>query len=271
LGASALNQVYLLFDNNVSFSLSCTIRYDVQTRVLWLMNDAGNLWLGPLTLGSPATLQNSRCTISGMGADASPAGLGPNLGEPLYQTIYVPVTFQPLFNGTWGEWLYASDIYGENSGWQKLGTWTVAGPPSVVSVTPSSGSGASQTFHATYSSSAGASALNQLYLLFDNAVSFSLSCTIRYDAQANALWLMNDAGNAWQGPLTPGAAGTLANSRCTISGTGASATPSGNNLTLNVPVSFQPLFNGTWAEWLYASDNFGQNSGWQNSGMWTTP
>ena len=48
--------------------------------------------------------------------------------------------------------------------------------------------------------------------------------------------------------------------------------PSGNNLTLNLAVTFfSPVFQGTKAILLLASDNAGLNSGWQWRGNWTVP
>ena len=58
--------------------------------------------------------------------------------------------------------MHAVDVSGSNSGWQPFGSWTVAltsGTPSSVSVSPSSGSGASQTFTLQYSDTAGAANL----------------------------------------------------------------------------------------------------------------
>ena len=58
--------------------------------------------------------------------------------------------------------MYAADVSGSNSGWLQRGTWTVpgaVGTPAAVSVTPSSGSGASQSFALQYSDTAGAASL----------------------------------------------------------------------------------------------------------------
>ena len=73
----------------------------------------------------------------------------PSLSNGNTLTLNVTVTFQPAFSGAKNIYLYAVDVSGSNSGWQQRGAWTVtepAGTPSAVSVTPSSGSGASQSF-----------------------------------------------------------------------------------------------------------------------------
>ena len=64
-------------------------------------------------------------------------------------------------------------------------------------------------------------------------------------------------------------AGTVSNGQCTINGTGASVTLSGNNLTLAVPVTFQTTFTGSQNVYLSATDDEGLTSGWQQRGTWT--
>ena len=260
-GAHSLSQIYLLLDNIISFSVSCTARYDVQANVFWLSNDAGNAWLGPLSPGASGSLQNSRCALSGGGSSVFLSG---NIALVNFQ-----LTFLPLFASTWDEWLLATDTGGLNSGWQQLGAWTVPSPPAAVSVNPNAGSGATETFRAVYSSNQGAGYLSQLYLLFDNVISFSVSCTARYDAQAHLFWLSNDAGNGWLGPLAPGSAGSVQNSRCILSGSGSTVSASNNALTVNYQIAFLPLFSGTWDMWLAATDVAGLTGGWQQVGAWT--
>ena len=104
----------------------------------------------PATLGSATTLQNSQCSLNVATATVVPSG------NTL--TLNVTLTFKPAFTGAKNVYLHAVDVSGANSGWQQLGTWTVAftaGTPSTVSVTPSSGSGTSQTFALQYSDTAG--------------------------------------------------------------------------------------------------------------------
>ena len=69
-----------------------------------------------------------------------------------------------------------------------------------------------------------------------------------------------------------GAAGMLMNSQCTIM-LGGSTTPmfSGNTLTLNLAMSFTPVFAGAKNIYLYASSTSGPNSGWQVRGTWSVP
>jgi hypothetical protein len=69
--------------------------------------------------------------------------------------------------------------------------------------------------------------------------------------------------------LTPGAAGTLSNSQCTINGVGTTVNGSGPTLTLNLAVTGASGYLGTKNIYLWASDTEGLSSGWQNKGTWT--
>ncbi len=82
---------------------------------------------------------------------------------------------------------------------------------------------------------------------------------------------MNDAGTNWLGPMTPGAAGTLQNSQCSVDVGNSSASGSGNSLTLNLAMTFTSSFAGTQSTWMKADDNGGQTSGWQIPGSWLVP
>ena len=100
-----------------------------------------------------------------------------------------------------------------------------------VSVTPSSGSGTQQTFNLVYTDSAGMSDLNTAWVWFDNSASSSVTntCLAYSYPRANALYLLNDAGSAFLGPITVGSSNSLSNSQCTISGSGSSTSTAGES------------------------------------------
>jgi hypothetical protein len=167
--------------------------------------------------------------------------------------------------------MYAASHSGVNSGWQAGGSWTVSGALAVTadSVTPSSGSGASQTFQLQYSSTAGFADLATLWV-FINAPSSSAaadSCLIYYETSTQLVYLINDAGTAWKSGLR-GSAGTLQNSQCRIQLASTLVMGSGDSLTLHLPVLFTPAFAGMKAIAIYGAGS-GSNSGWQTRGSWT--
>ena len=138
----------------------------------------------------------------------------------------------------------ASD--GTDSGWQQKGSWTPSAvvPPGPLSVTPSSGSGSSQTFSFLFSDPNGYSAMSPVSVIINTTLLGARSVLRPVLPSSNTLYLANDSGTGWTGPVTLGQSGTLQNSQCTVNTAASSASGSGNNLTLNLALSFQPAFGG---------------------------
>ena len=264
-GASDLRWVYLLVNFNLDANNACYVVYSVTDNTLSLANDAGTGIIASVTPGGSGTVQNTRCTISAAGSSVSTSGT--------HLTVNVALTFQSLFSGNMGLYLFASDSTGQGSGWQKLGSWTPTSnsPPSAVSVTPSSGNGSPQTFTMVYSDANGVSDLRWAYLLVNTSLNANNACYVVYSNTDNTLSLANDAGTGILNSVTPGGSGTVQNSRCTLSAAGSSVSTSGNQLTVNVALTFDPSFTGSMGVYLYVSDSTGQGSGWQQRGTWTLP
>ncbi len=140
--------------------------------------------------------------------------------------------------------------------------------PTVDSVTPASGSGATQTFSFKYSSVGGSTFLNAAYGMINSSLSGAGGCFFNYYQPGNTLYLYNDAGTGVSGTLTPGAATSINNSQCTIAGASFTATNIGNQLTLSIPVTFSGTFTGIKNIYGYAADQGGHNSGWVTLGTW---
>jgi hypothetical protein len=261
-GYAAIASAQILFNNPMNFSGGCYLYLNRAANTLYLTNDAGTAWQPPVTLGQSGTLQNSQCSINPLSSSVS--GSGSTL------TLNVAVTFLPGFAG-------ARNIYTEvydgsaDSGWQQRGSWTVsAGPPAVLSVTPSSGSGATQTFAFVYSDARGYAAISSTQVLISSGMSFSGGCYLFFSRAANQLYLTNDAGSAWQSPVTLGQSGTLQNSQCSVDPVHSSASGSGSNLTLNIALTFQNAFAGNKTIYSEVYDGIA-DSGWQQAAIWTVP
>src|SRR5207248_5049947 len=107
-----------------------------------------------------------------------------------------------------------------------------------TSVTPSSGTGASQVFSFVYTDLAGATDITYAYMLVNAAFSASNGCVVIYSRAANLLYLFNDAGTALvAGTVTEGGVGSISNGQCTVTSGGA-ATAVGNTLTVPVTLTF---------------------------------
>jgi hypothetical protein len=268
-GASNLQQVWVYFNSTLANPAdnACMLYYSVATNQINLLNDNVTAWL-PATPGTPATLGNSQCSLN---VSASTAALSGNT-----LTLNLAMTFQAAFAGAENIYLYATDISGATSGWQQLGAWTVTGSagtlatPATVSVTPSSGSGTSQSFALDYSDTAGAANLQQVWVYFNATLANPAgnACMLYYSVATNQINLLNDNVTAWL-PATLGAASPLQNSQCSVNVAATTVLLSGNTLILNLAMTFQAEFAGSKNIYLYAGDLSGANSGWRELGTWT--
>jgi YVTN family beta-propeller protein len=258
-GASDLNAVGVMFISTVSGSNSCTVLYSPASNLLYLLNDAGT-GSSSITPGS-GTLSNTQCTINGSGTSIVTAG---NV-----VTLNLAVTASSTFTGKHNIYLFANNNSSINTNWVNKGTWTPAtnSPPAVVSVTPSSASGFSNTFALAYSDLNGVSDLSVVAVIFNSAASSLNSCEVLYAPGTNLLYLLNDAGTG-SSSITPGS-GTLSNSQCIIAGSGTSVVRSGTILTLKLDVTASSIYASTQNIFMFASDNSAANTGWIDEGTWT--
>ena len=142
-------------------------------------------------------------------------------------------------------------------------------PPAAVSVSPASGTGTTQVFSFAYSDTFGFPDLNFVEFLFQSSLAMQNACYARYVPFTHILSLYNDAASGYAGAATPGAAGTLTNSQCTVDVRASSAQGSGNNLTLTVALTFKPAFAGAKNTYMIAVNQSSVSSGWQARGVWT--
>ncbi len=240
---------------------ACYVTYYPATNLLYLENDGDNGTLPAVAPGSAGSASNSQCTLAGTGSSYSAAG---NTA-----TLTVALTF----TGTLPENIYLDAAEGNatvgNSGWIKLGTWGAsAGAPTSVSVTPNSGSGATQAFSAVYADPNGAADLAAVRLLFNTSVNGAHACYVIYYPATNLLYLENDGDNGTVPAVAPGSAGSASNSQCTLAGTGSSYSAAGNTATLTVALTF----TGTLPENIYLdaaeANATAGNSGWIKLGTW---
>jgi hypothetical protein len=253
-----------LVNSSLLGSAGCYLLYYPGANVFYVANDAGTAWIGPAALGSAGSLQNSQCMVDT--GSSSTSGSGTNL------TVNLVLSFKATFGGAKNVYVDAIDGYTLDSGWQQKGTWTVpAAPPTLVSVTPSSGSGSSQTFSFLYSDQKGYTSITTLQTIINSSRSASSGCYLLHYPLANVFYLSNDAGTAWLGPVALGQAGSLQNSQCTVNTGSSSASGSGSNLTVNLVLSFKPAFGGAKNVYMDAIDGYTLDSGWQQKGTWTIP
>lgn len=145
--------------------------------------------------------------------------------------------------------------------------FTAASAPVVVSVNPSSGSGASRVFTLRYSDASGGGFISSVHVLINTTQSGSRACFISYDRSENRLSLNGDAGSSWNGGA-PGASAVVSNKQCELGLGGSSAAVNGIHLDLTLDIRFRPGFAGAKPIFTSAVNGSGQASGWAQPGNW---
>jgi len=243
---------------------ACGGYYDVFNNILYINQDNGGAWVSPRTLGQAGTIENSHCAID--------TGASSVMKSGNTLTLNLAISFKAGFGGTKTIYMNVGDQWGLASDWQSRGTWTpMSVAPTAVSVTPSSGSGASQTFALQYADGNGAGDISQTMVVINGVLTLGGACGGYYDVFNNILYINQDNGGAWVSPHALGQAGTIENSQCIIDTGASSVLKSGNTLTLNLAVSFKTGFVGTKTVYMNVGDQWGLGSGWQSRGTWIVP
>ncbi|MBL8237560.1 MAG: hypothetical protein JNM66_09090 [Bryobacterales bacterium] len=263
-GFADIASALVVINSTLSGSNACYLAFSRAANLFYLFRDSDGIWLS-LTPGTASTVSNPNCSLSGTGLGAS--GAGNTL------TLTLPLSFTAAFSGSKTVYITTSDSSGLSSGWITAGTWNPNGAPAaptVSSLTPSSGSGVSQTFTAVLSDANGHSDIASALIILNSSVSGSNACYLAFNRATNLFHLFRDSDGAWL-PLSPGTAGSVANANCTLSGAALTATGAGNSLTLLMPLSFSPSFVGPRNFYINAGDRTGLSSGWVTAGVWTRP
>ena len=258
-GAAGLTSASVLIDSSLSTASACSVTYSRAQNSLALLTDSGAQPASTITPGS-GSQTNSQCTLSGSGSSVSITGT--------VLTLNLALAFQPAFGGNKNVYMQAVSPFG-TAAWQQEGVWTVPAQVQVVSVTPSSGSGFSQTFGLQYSDTAGSTDIASVSVLVNSSLSTAAACSVVYTRASNALALLTDSGALPGSTIAPGT-GSQQNSQCTLNGARSSVTPSGTTLTLNLALTFQPAFGGAENVYLQAVAPSG-TAAWQQKGTWTVP
>jgi len=263
-GVSDLSWVYALFTPNGDGAHACGVYYHPGSNLIYLADDNNTTVLGPGAVGQPGTLSNSQCTIDIGASSTSVTGNTVTLNL----VTYFKVT--GTFNGQISTYMFAEDNESDNSGFVNRGSWTVDANvfPTAVSVTPSAGSGTSQTFAFTYSDGNGAADLQWVYGYLSTSADATNSCYFWYHPSDNLIYLADDNGGGF-GPGAVGQAGTLTNNECTLNVGASSVSRTPNTLTLNVALNFEGQPAGQKNIYMFAQDNEGHTSTPQSLGTFT--
>lgn len=252
----------------------CLLQYDIGSNSIWLVPDAGGTLSGPITAGTSALLSNSQCTVLAAGSGAQVSGTS--------VSVWFQVTFTAGFSGAKQLYLEGEDARGSWSQnyQQQFGSFSVTATASPLSLWPASGSGIDQPFLATYYDPNGGSNIAEadLYIMSvapGSGTGWSANgCIFQYDIATNNIWQVVDGGGSYQGPITAGGDGYLANSQCTVFAAGSSTQISGNTVQVILAVNFTgSSFVGAKQLYLGSEDTKGNWSAnyQQQFGTWSIP
>ena len=143
-----------------------------------------------------------------------------------------------------------------------------------VSVTPASGTGATQTFNFVFTDPTAWTNIASGEVLINGSQINSRACYIHWDAAGKSLSLRDDGGDTWQGPVKIGGSTNLANSQCMLLPEKATVTGSGASASLSLPIEFTNFFApGTLSPYnVYMQEQSAATGvGWQQAGTWIVP
>jgi hypothetical protein len=248
-GASIITEVAVLLSRTASVDFACYISYNPAANQLSLANNVAASGTTTVTPGS-GSAQNAQCTLNGAGSGAVIAG------NTL--TLTLSVVLDTGFPGNNTVYLYAADV-NANTGWvAKSGASVV----SADSVSPASGSGASQTFTFVFSDTKNANNVQTTAMLINNTLSGLNACWLVFDRSRGTISLLYDSGTG-SNAKPFGNNANVQNSQCALGA--PSMTISGTSTILSIPLAFYGAFNGPKNIYMLALGP-NNNTGWVQRG-----
>ena len=270
-GYQQLGVVNALINQYLNGDGACYLAYSQPLQVLYLVNDLGpasGLSAG-LTLGGTGTVSNRQCIIDAGGSSA--------VGSGNVLTLTLNLTFKPAFNGNKVIYTAARTLNDTSSGWQTLGVAQIAEStatnPRSGTMSPVTGTAVTQTISFTYQDAAIASNLQTAWALINTAIDGRQACYVAYYAPGNQLYLYPDNGDGTAATnIVLAGTNIIQNNQCLISATGSSVVSNGNQLTLNLNVTFKNTFSGPKGVWAAVQTLGGvSTSPWRAVGAWQVP
>jgi len=268
-GFQRLGILNALINNALDGGNACYIAYSVPAGILFLVNDKGvaDGLSAPLVLGTNNAVSNSQCTINGLNSSA--------FGSGNDFTLTLEITFRPAFGGSKIVYLAARDEQERNSGWTSSGFHQVPGGTTTFpspQMAPPIGTTASGILSFTYEDQTSNANLQTLWALTNTALDGRNACYVVYFAPGNLIGVVPDNGDGGALSLIPlSGTATTGNSQCQINTFGSSVVRTGNRLTLNLNMTFKPVFSGNRIVWMAGQTVGGQVSPWKASGAWQVP
>jgi hypothetical protein len=216
-----LKFVHLIVNEINTSAGACHLRYDLDYRVLWMIDASGNGSTGVGMPGSLQVLENAKCSV--------------NLAEswPEFRrdtlTLHLNIALKPEVRATQRVFVRAIDERGVASPFSEFDSWKPAAgevqespwsfPPNppTLSVDRKKLAGAEKYRLIVRAIDVnGADDIDAVEVLVNNVVDVRHACHFRYDRNTKSVSLMNDAGTGFTGPVAHGSSKQLSNSYCAI-------------------------------------------------------
>jgi uncharacterized protein (TIGR03437 family) len=263
-GTADLRHVQILFSTDQRTSAACYIDFDVAQKSSRLADDGGTGWIDSSSMGQVSGfLSNSQCRIRTTAIDEA-------LNDVDY-SLTLSVEFKSGFAGQKTVYLRAEDASGLSSAWQAMGTWKpfINVQPSVVNVTPTSGTGLAQTFRLTVRDGNGADDVYQVSLTVARSGDTQV-CAALVDLKTNRVSLLKD-DLTWMQMVSTTSAVVLQSSYCGIEASRVSWTISDNDVVADIPFVFASTYSGT-KDVTGAVRDFATSTMYRTTtGRWTIP
>lgn len=267
-GLADLESVQLLLNTTLTGTDAVWLRYDAPQQRLYMRNGDNSGWLGPITPGGTDRLDNGRAILDGQATTISAASGVLNVSWGL--------TFKQGFGGrTYNIYSVAADQGTSMLAlpWVKKGTYGVSAMPVPQAHSPALLTTLPErvVLHtAKYVDADGAGSINTAELLVGSPASATGAVLVRYDANANRLYLRDSANTQWLGGITPGTSATVTNSSVTLNALGTKVSRSGSTLTIQWSLTYKPAVSGrTYNVYAQVQDAFALRSGWKRVGRLT--
>ena len=255
-GVSDIDRIDLSVGSSpASVGESCNASFYPITGTVSLQSGDSNWDSG--TAGSSRLLTNTRCSLETAGV------LSSSDGDTVLASL--PLQFSSAWTGPKSVYAKVSDRSSANSGWVKVGDWTVGDArPVVLSAAQTSGG----AFTVRASDGNGPTDLKSIDLFLGASLSYEVDyCHLSYNIGTGTVALRLEDGT-WDAGVG-GSSGLLANMRCAVDKAGVSYSVVNNILSARFSVQFIGPWSGTQNFYTRVQDSTGLDSEWQLGGQWT--
>jgi hypothetical protein len=259
-GPANLANCYLLINTTLNQKGAVVfVRYDQNTNLLYLKDDIDWSWGDGYPPGSDEVLSNSKCYVYCKDTTVTPMGTR--------LIIKWSIEFSSFTSG-WncGAWMLAFDDFGLRVGYLQMGRdIKLSQAPFNFSLDPNSGPLPIQqpvTLTSIYSDSDGFDNLAECFLLINDTLNPVDAAFVKYDANANLLYVKNDANTDWGTGAPPGADVILSNSQCMLYCAETTVEDGWAGMWISWRIEFLPTMAGTNGAWMLVYDDMRVRDGY---------